>query len=115
MRIPRLFAVGLALSLLLAATGALAQEPGARSIATAQVTVAATATQVAIARTGRLSVTIQNHGTTAAYCGASSSVTTATGFRLPGVDGASITIPTSATVYCIVAAATQAVSVLESY
>lgn len=114
MKMPRLFAVGLAIAVMLAAAGALAQEPGARAIATSQVTVAATATLTAQARAGRLAVTIQNHGTTAAYCGTSAVLTT-TGFRLPGVDGASITVPTTAVVYCITSSGTQAVSVLETF
>lgn len=114
MRIPRLFAVGLALSLLLAAAGASAQQLNGR-IAVSQVTITTTATITAIARANRSAVTIQNHGATAAYCGPDNTVTTTTGFRLPGVDGASITIPAWPVVYCIVGAGSQVVSVLESF
>lgn len=80
-----------------------------------QVTITTTATITAIARSNRQTVTIQNLGATAAYCGPSSGVTTANGHRLPGVDGASITLATSAIVYCIVGAGTQAVSVAETF
>lgn len=116
MRMPRLFAAGLVLALLLAPIAAMAQSVTiARSIAASQVTISTTATITAIARANRQAVTIQNHGATAAYCGPDSTVTTTTGFRLPGVDGASITIPASPVIYCIVAAGTQAVSVIESF
>jgi len=116
MRVPRLFAVGIALCLLLAAISAVRAELASSTrIASSQVTVAATATITAIARSNRQAVTIQNHGAVAAYCGPDNTVTTTTGFRLPGVDGASITIPSSAIVYCIVAAGSQVVSVIESF
>lgn len=85
------------------------------SIKTSQVSVGATATLVAAMLGTRTSITIQNHGTTAMYCGSSNAVTTTTGFRLPGVDGASVTIPSGAAVYCITAAGSQTVSVLESF
>lgn len=86
-----------------------------RNIAAAQVTVTGTATLVANNRANRQAVTVENHGTTEMFCGAASSVTTATGFRLPGVDGASLTVPTTAAVWCITGGGSQAVSVLESY
>jgi hypothetical protein len=113
MRMSRLIAVGLALAAM-AVSSALAQNAPPR-MGASQVTVAATATLTAIARSNRMAVTIQNHGTTAMYCGPDSTVTSSTGFRLPGVDGASVTIPTTAIVYCITGGGTQAVSVLESY
>lgn len=115
MRFGRLLLAGLTSALLIASTGLLAQTQPSPSIISSQVTVQATATQTAIARSSRQAVTIQNHGTTVIYCGPSSSVTTANGFRLPGVDGASLTLPTRATVYCITAGGTQAVSIIESY
>lgn len=91
-----------------------AQQATPRWIAS-QVTVSTTATITAVARSNRQTVTIQNHGTTVAYCGPDSGVTTANGFRLPGVDGASLTLATSAIIYCIVGAGTQAVSVAETF
>lgn len=105
--------LGLILLLLLLAIPAQAQAP-TRSIATAQVSVGATATLTAGFRGNRVAVTIQNHGATAMYCG-NAGVTALTGFRLPGVDGASITIPSQAEIFCITAAGSQTVSVLESY
>lgn len=89
---------------------------GAGGFKTAQVSVADTAggTLLAANRSGRSAITIVNHGTTAVYVG-QSGVTTATGVLLPGVEGASITIPTQAAVYGIVSAGTQTVSVLETY
>lgn len=107
-----LAALGLLLALIVPA---FTQDGTTRNFATSQVTVAATATLTANFRGNRVAVTIQNHGTTAMFCGPAATVTTLTGFRLPGVDGASITIPSQAAVFCITAASTQIVSVLESY
>lgn len=119
MRMPRLFAAGLILALvalLLSPVLVLAQSgPGGRALASSQVTVTTTAAIAAIARANRIAVTIQNLGATAVYCGPDSTVTTTTGFRLPGVDGSSVTIPSTAAVYCIVGAGTQAVSILETF
>ncbi len=87
---------------------------GSANFATAQASVGATATSIVGARTGRGAVTVENHGTTAVYLGGSG-VTAATGLLLPGVVGASVTIPTQAAVYGITATGTQAVSALETY
>lgn len=87
---------------------------GSGSIATSQASVASTATLVAAARAGRNAVTVENLGTVAVYIGGAG-VTTSTGFLLPGVVGASVTIPTSAAVYGVDATGTQAVAVLETY
>lgn len=105
----------LSLVVLVGIVGAAGAQSPPKNIATAQVSVGATATLVAAFRGTRANVTIQNHGATAMYCSAGTGVLTTTGFRLPGVDGASITIPTSSAVYCITAAGSQTVSVLESY
>jgi hypothetical protein len=80
-----------------------------------QVTLSTTAAIAAIARSNRAAVTIQNHAAINIYCGPTSGVTSVNGFRLPGVDGASVTIPTSAVIYCIAASGTPVVSVLETY
>ena len=91
------------------------EQPGGTTIATGQVTVTDSATQIAAARSGRRGLVIVNHGTTDVYVGLSG-VTTATGVLLKGTAGASISIPTSAAVYGIVAAAgSQGVSYLEVY
>ena len=87
-------------------------ETSRTSFSTAQVSVGATPTLIAAARTGRDMVTIINHGTTLTFIG-SAGVTITTGFLLPA--NAALTIPTTAAVYGVVEAATQTVSVLESY
>ena len=87
-------------------------ETSRTSFSTAQVSVGATPTLIAAARVGRDLVTVINHGTTLIFIG-SASVTITTGFLLPA--NAAITIPTTAAIYGVVAAATQTVSVLESY
>lgn len=84
------------------------------AIAPSQVTVAATATQIAAARIGRTAITIENTGTVAVYIG-NSNVTTTTGMLLPGVVGASITIAFSGAVYGIAATGTEPVTVLEKF
>lgn len=85
------------------------------NIAPAQVTVTGSATLVANSRGNRVAVTVENHGTTAMFCGQTSGVTTATGFRLPGVDGASLTLPYRGPLYCITSGGSQAISVIETY
>lgn len=87
---------------------------GSPTIATNQVTVAATATQIVPARTGRGAVTIVNSGATDIFLGVSG-VSVTTGVLLSGVKGASMTIPTSAAVFGIAATGTQVVSFLETY
>jgi hypothetical protein len=87
---------------------------GSANIATGQVTVGTTATQIVPARSGRISVKTTDLGTTDLFCGAAG-VTTATGDLLAGVKGGSITVPTGAAFYCVVATGTQAVSFMESY
>lgn len=92
---------------------------GAANFTPAQVSVGATATVIAAARTGaagtgRVSITITNTTTTAIYLGGSG-VTTSTGTMLPGVVGASVTINTTAAVYGIVATGTATVTEFETY
>lgn len=87
---------------------------GNGTIASAQVSVATTATQLVAARATRQAVTIVNHGTTDVLIGLSG-VTTSTGLLLAGVKGQTITIYTTAAVYGIVGTGTQTVSVLEAY
>ena len=95
------------------------QPIGAANFAATQVSCAATATSVVAARTGvsgtgRIAETITNTTTTAIYVGASG-VTTATGQFLPGIVGASLTVNTTAALYCIVASGTATVTSLETY
>lgn len=92
-----------------------ATQVGQVNLATAQVTVAATATLVAAARNNRSLVIVTNIGTTATYCAGTSAVTTSNGTLLPGVAGASITLSYQGALYCIVGASTQAVTVAETF
>lgn len=87
----------------------------AANLATLQVSVGTSATLVAASRSGRQFVSIENTGTTAAYCGQTSGVTTSTGHLLPGQIGASINLAYSGDVYCIVASGTATVSKAEAY
>jgi len=84
------------------------------SIATGQVSVTASATQVVAARAGRKEVTIVNHATTAVYIGGSG-VTAATGLLLAGVQGQGITVTGGAAIYAIAASGSETVSFLEVY
>lgn len=79
-----------------------------------QVTVGTTATRLTPNTTGpRKSVIIQNHGSTPVFIGYDDDVTAENGFRLPGVDGASLTLDSTAQVWAIVETGSQDVSVLE--
>lgn len=80
-------------------------------LSTAQITVDNTVGGTLISAAGGKGeyTLITNHGTTAVYYGAAG-VTTLTGALLPGVVGASITIPTLAAIYGITAAGNAVVS-----
>jgi hypothetical protein len=80
----------------------------------AQVSVGTSATLIAAARTGRQLLTIVNTTTTAIYLGGSG-VTTSTGHLLPGVVGASLTIPYTGAMYGVVASSTATVTEAETY
>lgn len=82
--------------------------------ATSQVTVAATATLILAGADGRDEVTIEQLGTTPVYIG-KAGVTTSTGLLLPGVIGASLTLPATTSIYGITASGTQAVAVLVTF
>ena len=105
----------LASALLLAVIG-FASAQGLPNFASSQVSVDTTSggKLIAAVRTGRGAITIINTGPIAVYIGPSG-VTTSTGTLLPGIAGASITIPTTAAVYGIVSSGSQTVSVLETY
>jgi len=88
---------------------------GSVNLATSQVSVATTATQIVAARAGRNAVTITNiTGAQQVYVGAAG-VTAANGALIPATVGASITVPTSAAVFGIALTAAQTVSALETY
>lgn len=86
---------------------------GSASIATSQVAVGTTATQIVAARSGRLAVTITMLGAGDLFLGVSG-VTVANGTLLLGTKGSSVTLPTQAAVFGI-GAAGQSVSVLETF
>jgi len=93
------------------------QNTAARAVgglAAGQFTVSTTAGIAVPARAGRSAVTITNLGTTDVFIGPSG-VTATTGHLLPGIKGASITVPTSAAIYAIIAAGSQAVSYLDTF
>ncbi len=86
----------------------------ASSFNTNQVTVQSTSATLIVAKnTGRKAVVITNLGTVAVYIGPNASVTTSNGQLLPGVVGASLSIPSTSAVWGIAASSTQAVSFLD--
>lgn len=88
---------------------------GAPNLATSQASVTTGNISVASARALRRSITITNvTGTSAAFCG-NTGVTTSTGAYLGATAGSSITLNTTAAVFCTVAATTQTVTVAETY
>ena len=84
------------------------------NIATGQGSVTTTAAQLVASRTGRRTVTVENTGTTPVYLGGSG-VTSTTGFLLPGVAGASLTMSFSGALYAVTASGTAAVTFYETY
>ena len=84
------------------------------AFATSQVVVGATATLISAARDGTDDVTIVNFGTTQVFIG-NANVTVSNGFPIPGVVGASLTIPATTAIYGIVASGTQPVAVLSTF
>lgn len=86
---------------------------GSASIATSQVAVGTSATQIVAARSGRLAVTVTMLGAGDIFLGASG-VTVSNGTLLLGNKGSSVTVPTQAALFGI-GAAGQSVSVLETF
>lgn len=88
---------------------------GAPNVATAQVSVTTGNISVASARALRRAITVTNvTGTSVIYCG-NTGVSTSTGTYLGGTAGSSITLNTTAAIFCTVAATTQTVTVAETY
>ena len=81
---------------------------------TTQVVVGATPTLLAAGRIGADDITIENLGTTQVFIG-NANVSPTTGFPIPGVAGASLTIPVTTDVFGIVASGTQPVAVLRTF
>lgn len=78
---------------------------GAPSFATGQIPVTTSGTLVVAARAGRQSVTLTSVTAVAYAVGPVGAVTTATGFPVPAVAGASVTIATAGAVYAVGASA----------
>lgn len=88
---------------------------GAPNIATSQASVTTGNISVASARALRRAITITNvTGTSAIYCG-NTGVATTTGTYLGATAGSSITLNTTAAVFCTVAATTQTVTAVETF
>lgn len=81
-------------------------------IATSQVTVTTSATQLVTKDTVTTEVLIINEGTTAVRIGGSA-VTSGTGALLPGAVGATLSLTFSGDLYGITASGSQAVSVIK--
>lgn len=98
----------------------LANNPvGTANFSPSQVSCTSSATSVAAARTGnpgtgRIAIMVEQLGTVNVYLGGSG-VTTSTGFLLPGVVGATVTLPITAALYCITSSASQVVAFTELY
>ncbi len=87
---------------------------GYPDVATGQVTVTDTATQIVAANADRGGVTIVNEGTTDIWLG-EAGVTIATGILLAGFKGASVMIPTSVAIFGIAdTGESQVVSFMET-
>ena len=86
---------------------------GAPSIATGQIPVGTTATQVVAARSGRMSVTITATSAVVFYVGASG-VTAANGHYVAAAAGASVRVDTAGPVFAVGASALT-VSYLETF
>lgn len=95
------------------AGNAMATSRSTASIATAQVSVGTGATAVAAARAGRQRLTLTVGAANACYVG-TATVTSATGFPLQPVAGASIVIETQGAVSAV-CSATTTIGVLEEY
>jgi len=89
-------------------------EVGSSNWVVNQVSVGSTATSLVPVRSARQAVVVTNMGATPVYLGGAG-VTMINGALLPGVVGASKTIPTTTAVYGIVGANSQIVSIEELY
>jgi hypothetical protein len=85
---------------------------GGTSLSTGQVSAGTTESQVVAASSVREAVLIVNHGSVDVYLGATG-IDSSTGLLLPGVKGASVTLPTQTAVYCRTASGNQTISFAE--
>jgi hypothetical protein len=93
------------------------QQIGGTAINTGQIACGTVATVLAATRAARQTITIENLGTGTVFIGGVA-VTTAGGMLLPPLQGASITLPTTAAIDCIATAtsATQGeISFIETF
>jgi hypothetical protein len=88
---------------------------GARLLASTQVSVGSSPVLVVPGRGTRRSVLLVNIGGSSQIYFGNSTVSTASGSYLPAIDGASISIPTTADVWAVIASGSQNMSVLEAY
>jgi len=90
---------------------------GAGALAGGPVTVDTTVGGVLLIapRGARRTVTLVNRGTTPVYYRQTQDVTTGNGWRLPGIDGASVTLNFTGALYGIVGTGSQAIDVIEEY
>lgn len=108
--------IALIAGMLVGSSPVMAQDIGLvpRNWRTAQVSVATTATLVADTLPTRRRVLITTTGTNQVTCGPTNAVTAGNGQPIAPVAYSTISIETSATVWCI-AATTQVVAVTENY
>lgn len=94
---------------------------GSAALATSQISITSSATQVVAARTGaagtgRKSVCVTNiTGTSPVYLGSTTPITTSIGMFVPGSVGASICLDTQSIIYGISGGGTQTVSYSETF
>jgi hypothetical protein len=87
----------------------------AANFAPGQATVTTTVASLVAARTSRLAVIVTQMGTTPVYLGSGSGLTYTNGLLLPGIVGASVSIPYAGAVWAVTASGSQAVSFAELY
>jgi len=85
------------------------------NLATAQVSVGASATQVVASRSGRSLLSVENTSTTDVYCGPANTVTTANGLLLPGTKGSSFNVAYTAAMWCITASGSATLTAAETF
>lgn len=108
------FILGVVLALGLSSAALAQADIAARNWRTSQVSVATSATLVAAITPTRRKVMVTTTGTNQVTCGPANTVTAGNGQPIAPTANSSITIETSAEVWCI-AASTQAVAVMENY
>lgn len=98
----------------LAAPASAQMDDSSRNWRTSQVSVGTSATLVASILPTRRQIMVTTLGTAQVYCGSDNTVSAATGMPIANVAFSSISLPTTAAVWCIAASA-QTVAVAESF